>query len=105
MGSSATSNWFNQSSLPNESLIKLRNFKKGNNFANTASHTPAHNQFRSSLPSSDLTNNMQENEVSKEIERVSESQLTRLGRIIRKESVKAGKPIELDDKFTMTEQI
>lgn len=105
MGSSATSNWLNQASLPNESLIKLRNFKKGNNFNNTASHTPTHNQFRSSQSSANFANTLQQYEVSKEIERISDSQLDRLGRVIRKEAVKAEKVIDLDDKFTMTEQI
>lgn len=58
-----------------------------------------------------MRNTAPENEVSLEIEKACELQLGRLGRMIRKESVKA-EPKEvakvekavLDDKYTMTEQ-
>lgn len=47
MAGSASSNWFNQSMSSNQSIIKLRNFKKSNHYTGIASHTPSHHQFQS----------------------------------------------------------
>ncbi len=49
---SATSNWFNQTGKENESMLKLRNFKKSNNFTYSAAQTPKHVHTNSEVSSS-----------------------------------------------------
>jgi hypothetical protein len=44
----ANSNWFNQNINENESIFKLRNFKKSNNFTTSSYNTPKHQQSSSS---------------------------------------------------------
>jgi hypothetical protein len=83
MGISASSNWFNQSLNESESMLKLRNFKKSNNFTGSTPQTPSHHQFRSQA-SANLGSKMQENEAPQEVEKVSESQLNRLSKLIRR---------------------
>ena len=78
--SQASSNWFNQTISEKQSIIKLRNFKKSNNFNMSASNTPTHVAKDESKMGRSYFRNTEK--VKQEIERASEQQLDRLSKLL-----------------------